>query len=237
MELYHFKNKPAFVFSSSFDENDHPSFVQFCNSLTDFLNDLTKSDCIEEAVKKFDSQFKDTGLENYGLIKCLALSLNSYTNTVRFYKKDSCHFLFDEAHQKLFSFTESKFLNAAEKTSLFECHDFSEVSLHNIIHDYFDNLCSYYLKEKKFLSLKKAQTFMIQFYPKDMKWLARRGLTHKYLGSYIEAVKDLEFYISLHDHNKIFSNYEESLINSAKEALVDLQGLKKAKRSIGQAFH
>lgn len=237
MELYHFKNKPAFIFSNSFDENDHPVFVQFCDSLKDFLNDLTKSDCIEEAVKKFDDQFKNTGLEYYGLIKCLTLSLNSYSNTVRFYKKNASHYLFDEAQQKLFSFNESKFLNAAEKTSLFESHEFSEVSLHNIIHEYFENLCSYYLKEKKFLSLKKAQTFMIQFYPKEIKWLARRGLTHKHLGSYTEAVKDLEFYVSLHDHNKIFNNYEESLLNSAKEALIDLQGLKKAKRSMGQAFH
>lgn len=241
MELHHFTSKPVFIFANSFDESDHPDFVNFCSKLTAFVDELSCSDEIDEAVKKFDHHFKNLNklmsFENLNLLKCLVLSLKNHSQTARFYKKSTSYFTYEESTGRVFSFTDSAFLEGSDKKGFFESHELIEISLHNIIHEYFDDLCSFYLKEKKFLSLKKAQTFMIQFYPKDIKWLARRGLTHKHLGSYTEALKDLELYVSLHDHIKIFNNHEVSLLNSAKEALIDLQGVKRAKKPMGQAFH
>jgi regulator of sirC expression with transglutaminase-like and TPR domain len=88
----------------------------------------------------------------------------------------------------------------------------------DLIKHYFEELCANYIKEEKYSSLEKAQSYMISFDPKEMKWYARRGLLLKRLGKFTEALSDLKRFLS-------FCSYEEAP-EAVKTALIELEGLK-----------
>lgn len=90
--------------------------------------------------------------------------------------------------------------------------------LMELIKHYYENLCDFYIKAEKYLSLKNAQTAMIKLDPRDSKWYARRGLLLKSLGEYSAALSDLKRYLS-------FCPYEQAP-QAVQSALIELQGLK-----------
>jgi len=109
-------------------------------------------------------------------------------------------------------------LSNSEKFDIFNSDKTQQLDFTELIKHYFEEVCSTYIKEKKFNSLKRAQTYMIESDPKDVKWYARRGLLLKRLGQYSDALSDLKRFISFHTY--------EDIPESVKHALIELEGLK-----------
>lgn len=109
-------------------------------------------------------------------------------------------------------------LNNSEKFDIFNSELTQQFDFVELVKHYFEEVCSVYIKEEKFNSLKRAQTYMIHLDPKDVKWYARRGLLLKRLGQFSDALSDLKRFISFH-------NFEDTP-ESVKHALIELEGLK-----------
>lgn len=120
-------------------------------------------------------------------------------------------------------------LSASEKFDLFQSDDCCDLSSSDLVKKYFEALCDSYIKEEKLDSLKRAQSYMIAFDPKDVKWLARRGLLLKRLGNFSEALSDLKRYLS-------FQNFEEAP-EAIKSALVELEGLRALENFSNYSVH
>jgi len=115
----------------------------------------------------------------------------------------------------------SKFKNtltSSQKFDLFNSEKSSQLQLPDLIKHYFEEICSSFITNQKFKSLRRAQSFMIDFDPKDVKWYARRGLLLKRLGMYSEALSDLKRFIT-------FYSYDDAPA-AVKNALIELEGLK-----------
>jgi len=109
-------------------------------------------------------------------------------------------------------------LNNSKKFELFNSEKSSQLQLPDLIKHYFEEICSSFITKQKFKSLRRAQSYMIQFDPKDIKWYARRGLLLKRLGMFTEALSDLKRFISFHSY--------EDAPQPVKNALIELEGLK-----------
>jgi len=109
-------------------------------------------------------------------------------------------------------------LTSSQKFDLFNSEKSSQLQLPDLIKHYFEEICSSFITNQKFKSLRRAQSYMIDFDPKDMKWYARRGLLLKRLGLYSEALLDLKRFISFHSF--------EDAPEPVKQALIELEGLK-----------
>ncbi len=112
---------------------------------------------------------------------------------------------------------EKNALPDSKKFDLFNSGRALQLSFIDLVKHYFEELCSKYIENQNYQSLQKAQTYMIFFDPKEIKWYARRGLLRKRLGDFSGALSDLKRFLS-------FCSYEETPI-AVKNALIELEGL------------
>lgn len=109
-------------------------------------------------------------------------------------------------------------LEASEKFELFSSDKTIQFNFVDLVKHYFEEVCAGYIKNKNYESLEKAQTYMISFDPREVKWYARRGLLLKRRGKYSEALTDLKRFLS-------FCTYEDAP-QAVKTAIIELEGLK-----------
>ncbi len=105
-----------------------------------------------------------------------------------------------------------------ERFELFNSEKTIQFNFVDLIKHYFEEICSGYIQNENYDSLEKAQTYMIAFDPREIKWYARRGLLLKRRGKYSEALADLKRFLS-------FCEYEDAP-QAVKTALIELEGLK-----------
>lgn len=109
-------------------------------------------------------------------------------------------------------------LTSSQKFDLFNSEKSVQLQMPDLVKHYFEEICASFITKQKFKSLRCAQSYMISFDPKDIKWYARRGLLLKRLGMYTEALSDLKRFIS-------FYSYEDAP-EPVKQALIELEGLR-----------
>ncbi|MGH1468873.1 MAG: tetratricopeptide repeat protein [Bdellovibrionales bacterium] len=108
-------------------------------------------------------------------------------------------------------------LPASQKFDLFNSEKTVQFNFVDLVKHYFEEVCSEYIKNENYDSLKKAQSYMITFDPREIKWYARRGLLLKRLGDFSGALSDLKRFLS-------FCTYEDAPV-AVKNALIELEGL------------
>ena len=120
--------------------------------------------------------------------------------------------------QTAFSISEKKLLDEEEHRVLMMNESAIHYTLEDFIKSFYEEVTELYRNQKDLHSLKKSQTFIIEFDPRDVEWLARRGITNKDLLNYNEALLDLKKYVFLTDGKNCSS--------TVTSALMELQGLK-----------
>lgn len=120
--------------------------------------------------------------------------------------------------QTAFSISEKRLLTDSEHRSLMMNEFSSHYSLEVFIKEFYKEVSELHRNKKDFNTLKKSQSFVIKYDPRDVEWLARRGITNKDLHCYTEALNDLKKYVFLTDG--------KNCSTSVKSALMELQGLK-----------
>ena len=120
--------------------------------------------------------------------------------------------------QPTFSISEKRFLDEKEHRDLMMSETAIHYTLEDFIKFFYEKVSEFHRNKKDLLSLKKSQTFIIEFDPRDVEWLARRGITNKDLLHYNEALLDLKKYVFLTDG--------KNCSYTVKSALMELQGLK-----------
>ncbi len=108
-------------------------------------------------------------------------------------------------------------LPTSKKFNLFNSDKIVQLNFVDLVKHYFEKLCSQHIENKNYQSLQKAQTYMIFFDPKEIKWYARRGLLLKRLGDFSGALSDLKRFLS-------FCAYEDAPM-VVKNAIIELEGL------------
>jgi hypothetical protein len=122
------------------------------------------------------------------------------------------------SNQTAFSISEKRFLDEEEHRALMMNENSEHITLQDFVKMFFEEVSDFHRNKKDLKSLKKSQTFIIDFDPRDVEWLARRGITNKDLLYYNEALLDLKKYVFLTDGKNCSS--------TVKSALMELQGLK-----------
>jgi len=120
-------------------------------------------------------------------------------------------------------------LTSSQKFDLFNSEKSTQLQLPDLIKHYFEEICSSFITKQKYKSLRRAQSYMINFDPKDVKWYARRGLLLKRMGMFTEALSDLKRFISFHSY--------DDTPQSVKQALIELEGLKATDRFTDYSVH
>ena len=120
--------------------------------------------------------------------------------------------------QTAFSISEKKLLDEEEHRDLMMNESSIHYTLDDFIKNFYEDVSEFHRNKKDLHSLKKSQSFIIEFDPRDVEWLARRGITNKDLLNYNEALLDLKKYVFLTDGKNCSS--------TVRSALMELQGLK-----------
>jgi tetratricopeptide (TPR) repeat protein len=239
MNIHQIAQSPSILFKESFEIEEHSipaDWEQFLlntiedsckiefNSGTELLTLIElKSNCTFSAnnnhcVPSLVSTLK-TSSELLGSVLMSLIWIKSKKSLPKvIYSSNLYYFMSPDGEITQINSNRKRSLSNSEKFDLFNSDRTQQLDFDELIKHYFEEMCSLYIKEKKFNSLKRAQTYMIESDPKDVKWYARRGLLLKRLGQYSEALSDLKRFISFH-------TYEE-VPESVKQALIELEGLK-----------
>lgn len=239
MNISGITNNPSLLFRESFVSTEfdvHPEWetkvceiISFCSN-HQFESGLELLHLIEEASQtNFSSnnnhfinsiyEKSSTCSELLGsLLMCLAW-LHSKKTFPKILKKDDLYyFLSPDGQITQVNSNRKGSLPASKKFDVISSDQSAQYDFTELIKHYFEEVCADYITNKNYDSLLKAQTYMIAFDPKEIKWFARRGLLNKRLGNFSDAVSDLKRFIS-------FCNYEDAPI-AVKNALIELEGLK-----------
>ena len=122
------------------------------------------------------------------------------------------------SNNSAFSISEQRFLGEEEHRLLMMNEAAVHYTLLEYIKYFYEEVSEYHRRKKDLVSLKKSQSFVINFDPRDIEWLASRGITNMDLHYYTEALNDLKKYIFMTDGKNTSS--------TVKSALMELQGLK-----------
>jgi len=212
------RQKPEEVLSRSINCERWASLNQETKAL------FTESECVNNSYEKLYDKVVSYSREESDFLwsefLAIAYALRHYTltasNPLIIKEKHRLYVLTNDA--TAFSISEKRLLKDDEHRSL-KLNEFTtHYSLENFIKEFYEEIAELHRSKKDFKTLKKAQSFIIEFDPRDVEWLARRGITNKDLHCYTEALKDLKKYVLFTDGKNC-----PSLVRSA---LMELQGLK-----------
>ncbi len=209
--------KPAFALGSCLsDEN----FLKLGNCESFFTSTKTVISAYEELCKKVTAVSKESKKFLWPEFLTLAMSLKcrdgapTRASVVKNGDQYYCLISLKTAYSSL----EKRFLSKEEHRALLMCDNSKHFTLQDFVKFFYEQVTNFYRNQNDLINLRKAQTFLINYDPRDVEWLARRGITNKDLLNYNEALKDLKKYIFLTDGR----NCSETV----KLAIMELQGIK-----------
>lgn len=238
MNINTITDNPSDLFKASFSPEElqvNPSWEDCINQIldkcseTDFSSGLDLLTLIEEKSKvKFTSskshlisniESKEQGCSELlgSIIMCLAWLNTKKTFPKVILSSGLYYFASPDGEITQVNSNRKQQLTASKKFDLFKSENTHQFNFVDLIKHYFEEVCAEYIKNENYKSLEKAQSYMISFDPREIKWFARRGLLLKRLGHFSEALSDLKRFIS-------FCSYEEAP-EAVKTALIELEGL------------